>query len=122
MTPKEAALALAEASRAMKALDVQYPAAARDLRRLHEPHPARALKLVGVDHVGVGADWDGGGGVKGMEDCAGVWQITERLLKEGYRPDDLQKIWGGKCAAGAEGGGGCAGQAPCYAGPAGGGE
>jgi membrane dipeptidase len=54
-----------------------------------------ALKLVGPDHVGVGADWDGGGGVIGMEDCAANWKITARLLDEGYREADLQKIWSG---------------------------
>ena len=58
-------------------------------------HMLHALKLVGPEHVGVGADWDGGGGVTGMEDCASNWKITARLLKEGYREDDLQKIWGG---------------------------
>ena len=94
MTPKEAAVALAEASRAMKALDVQFPQPRATFEDFMA-HMMHALKLLGPDHVGIGADWDGGGGVKGMEDCAGVWQITERLLKEGYRPDDLQKIWGG---------------------------
>ncbi len=58
-------------------------------------HMLHALKLVGPEHVGVGADWDGGGGVTGMADCADNWKITARLLKEGYREDDLQKIWSG---------------------------
>jgi membrane dipeptidase len=58
-------------------------------------HMLHALKLVGPDHVGVGADWDGGGGVVGMEDCASNWKITARLLDEGYKTDDLQKIWSG---------------------------
>jgi len=94
MTPKQAAAAIADASRAMRALDVTYPQPRATFEDFMA-HMMHALKLLGPDHVGVGADWDGGGGVVGMEDCAGVWQITERLLKEGYRPDDLQKIWGG---------------------------
>jgi membrane dipeptidase len=53
------------------------------------------LKLVGPDHVGVGADWDGGGGVQGMRDIVDLPKITQRLLEEGYTRDDLQKIWGG---------------------------
>ena len=54
-----------------------------------------AIKLVGVDHVGFGADWDGGGGVAGYEDITLLPKITERLLKEGYSEADLQKMWGG---------------------------
>lgn len=53
------------------------------------------LELIGPDHVGVGADWDGGGGVMGMEDIVSFPKITERLLAEGYSEDDLYKIWGG---------------------------
>ena len=58
-------------------------------------HMLHALKVVGPEHVGIGADWDGGGGVEGMEDVAALPKITERLLKEGYTERDLQKIWGG---------------------------
>ncbi len=53
------------------------------------------LKLVGPDHVGLGADWDGGGGVKGMEDVSLLPKITARLLKEGYSETDIAKIMGG---------------------------
>jgi membrane dipeptidase len=94
MTPAAATAALADASHAMKALNVQYPEP-RATFEDYMAHMLHALKLVGPEHVGVGADWDGGGGVTGMEDCASNWKITARLLKEGYREDDLQKIWGG---------------------------
>ncbi|MBI1339121.1 membrane dipeptidase [bacterium] len=53
------------------------------------------LKLVGPEHVGVGADWDGGGGVSGMRDVADLPKITQRLLAGGYTESDLQAIWGG---------------------------
>ncbi|MBB5684387.1 dipeptidase [Sphingobium boeckii] len=53
------------------------------------------LRLVGPDHVGMGADWDGGGGVKGMNDVAALPKVTERLLKEGYSEADIAKIWSG---------------------------
>ena len=78
----------------MKMLDVSYPEP-RATFDDYMAHMLHALKLVGPEHVGVGADWDGGGGVVGMEDCASNWKITARLLKEGYREDDLQKIWSG---------------------------
>jgi membrane dipeptidase len=54
-----------------------------------------AIEVMGVDHVGLGADWDGGGGVIGMEDVAWLPKITERLLKEGYSEADIAKIMGG---------------------------
>lgn len=53
------------------------------------------LKLVGPDHVGLGADWDGGGGLAGMEDVAALPKITERLVAEGYSEADIHKIMGG---------------------------
>ncbi|MFN2258957.1 MAG: dipeptidase [Parasphingopyxis sp.] len=53
------------------------------------------IEIAGVDHVCMGADWDGGGGVIGMRDIAALPQITERLLAEGYSEEDLQKLWSG---------------------------
>jgi membrane dipeptidase len=54
-----------------------------------------ALEVAGPDHVGIGADWDGGGGVTGMEDVSAIPKITERLLASGYSRDDLAKVWSG---------------------------
>jgi membrane dipeptidase len=54
-----------------------------------------ALKVAGVDHVGLGADWDGGGGVIGMKDVAALPKINARLREAGYSEADLKKIWGG---------------------------
>lgn len=58
-------------------------------------HLLHILKVAGPQHVGIGADWDGGGGVAGMEDVAALPKITERLLKEGYSEADIHAIWGG---------------------------
>jgi membrane dipeptidase len=58
-------------------------------------HLLHAIKLIGVDHVGIGLDWDGGGGVVGLEDASKVWKITQALMAEGYSEDDIAKIWGG---------------------------
>ncbi|MGO4893683.1 dipeptidase [Flavobacterium sp. W21_SRS_FM6] len=57
-------------------------------------HFLHALKIVGPKHVGIGADWDGGGGVNEMMDVVNLPMITQRLLKEGYSKDDLVDIWG----------------------------
>lgn len=53
------------------------------------------IELVGVDHVAFGADWDGGGGVEGMRDIAGLPRVTARLIEEGYTEEDLEKMWSG---------------------------
>jgi membrane dipeptidase len=53
------------------------------------------LKLVGPEHVGVGADWDGGGGVIGFEDVADLPKVTARLKAAGYTDADVAAIWGG---------------------------
>ena len=54
-----------------------------------------AIRVMGVDHVGIGADWDGGGGVAGMRDITALPQITAGLRKAGYSEVDIEKIWSG---------------------------
>ncbi len=75
-------------------IDAQYPPALATFED-YMAHFLHVLELIGPDHVGVGADWDGGGGVAGMRDIAAFPRITERLLAEGYSEADLTKIWGG---------------------------
>lgn len=89
--PPEARL---EVARAWAALDAQrpYTLATFDQFMAGMLH---ALKLVGPDHVGVGADWDGGGGVLGMPDISALPRITARLKTEGYSDKDVEKIWSG---------------------------
>ncbi|AUW58545.1 peptidase M19 [Sphingobium sp. SCG-1] len=58
-------------------------------------HMLHALTVVGPDHVGIGLDWDGGGGVVGMEDVQALPKITAALLKAGYSESDIAKIWSG---------------------------
>jgi membrane dipeptidase len=57
-------------------------------------HIDHAVKLVGVDHVGLGSDFDGGSMPAGMEDVTHLPQITEALLRKGYREADLRRILG----------------------------
>jgi membrane dipeptidase len=54
-----------------------------------------SIAVMGADHVGLGADWDGGGGVIGMEDVASLPRISARLRKEGFSEADIAKIMGG---------------------------
>jgi membrane dipeptidase len=53
------------------------------------------LKVAGPQHVGIGADWDGGGGVAGFEDVADLPKVTARLKAAGYSDADVTAIWGG---------------------------
>jgi membrane dipeptidase len=75
-------------------IDGAYPAPRATLDDFMR-HVFHALQVVGPDHVGIGADWDGGGGVVGLEDVGEIPRITERLLAAGYSEDDLAKIWSG---------------------------
>ncbi len=76
-------------------IDRLYPETDRATFDDFMAHMLHALKVVGPDHVGIGADWDGGGGVVGMEDVVDLPRITDALLKAGYSEADVQKIWSG---------------------------
>jgi membrane dipeptidase len=58
-------------------------------------HILHILKVAGPDHVGFGADWDGGGGVTGLEDVSQLPKITDRLVQAGYTERQIANIWGG---------------------------
>lgn len=51
--------------------------------------------LVGIDYVGIGSDFDGGGGVDGCADVSDFPNITAEMLKRGYTEEEIQKVWGG---------------------------
>jgi membrane dipeptidase len=51
--------------------------------------------LVGIDYVGIGSDFDGGGGVDGCADVSQFPNITAEMLKRGYTEDEIRKVWGG---------------------------
>jgi len=53
------------------------------------------IEIAGVDHIGFGADWDGGGGVENMRDITALPMITARLLAAGHDEEDLNKMWSG---------------------------
>jgi membrane dipeptidase len=57
-------------------------------------HIDHAVKLAGIDHVGLGSDFDGGSMPVGMEDCTYLPKITEALMRKGYSASDMRKILG----------------------------
>jgi membrane dipeptidase len=58
-------------------------------------HIDHIVKLVGIDHVGIGSDLDGGGGVNGLEDVSEMEALTRAFVQRGYAEADIAKIWGG---------------------------
>lgn len=58
-------------------------------------HIDHVVQVIGIDHVGIGTDFDGGGGVEGCRSVADMKNITIELLRRGYTKADIEKIWGG---------------------------
>jgi membrane dipeptidase len=58
-------------------------------------HIDHIVKITGIDHVGIGSDFDGGGGISDCYDISQFPAITDELLQRGYSKKDIQKIWGG---------------------------
>jgi len=58
-------------------------------------HIDHVVQVVGVDYVGIGTDFDGGGGVEGCRTASEMKNITIELLRRGYSKSDITKIWGG---------------------------
>ncbi len=75
------------------AIERQYPLPLAPLTTAVD-HIDHAVKLVGIDHVGISADFDGGGGIEGVMDMAGMPRLTAELLRRGYSEEDLEKLWG----------------------------
>ena len=58
-------------------------------------HIDHAVKVAGIDHVGIASDFDGGGGIDGWDDASETENVTRALLERGYSEADIAKIWGG---------------------------
>ncbi|MFH6603828.1 dipeptidase [Maribacter algicola] len=53
------------------------------------------VNLIGIDHVGISSDFDGGGGIEGWSDASETFNVTLELVKRGYSEEDIAKLWGG---------------------------
>ena len=52
------------------------------------------VDLIGIDHVGISSDFDGGGGITGWSDASETQNVTLELVKRGYSEEDIAKLWG----------------------------
>lgn len=90
MSPEQ----VADLAARIREVEARYPQPQASLDDYMQ-HLLHILQVVGPEHVGIGADWDGGGGVEGLADVTQLPRITERLLAAGYGEQDLVNIWGG---------------------------
>ena len=58
-------------------------------------HIDYAVKLIGIDHVGISSDFDGGGGVTGWNDASETLNVTIELVRRGYTEAEIRQLWGG---------------------------
>ena len=58
-------------------------------------HLLHMIDVAGIDHVGIGTDFDGDGAIMGCANASELINFTRRLLAEGLSIDDLEKVWGG---------------------------
>lgn len=86
------ASARAEFDRRMMDVDQRWPAAAVTTLVDHIDH---AVALIGIDHVGISSDFDGGGGIRGWNDASETGNVTLELVRRGYTEAEIAKMWGG---------------------------
>jgi membrane dipeptidase len=76
----------------MAGIEQQWPAANVSDFVDHIDH---AVRLSGIDHVGISSDFDGGGGVEGWNDAAETFNVTLELVRRGYTEEQIAKLWSG---------------------------
>jgi membrane dipeptidase len=76
----------------MKDVNAKFPPASLKDFVDHIDH---AVKVAGIDHVGIGTDFDGGGGIAGFNDDTDAPNVTIELVRRGYTEEQIKKIWGG---------------------------
>ena len=75
-------------------IEAKYPDSPATVKHVVD-HIDHIIKVAGIDHVGIGCDFDGGGGIQGVFDASEVMNITIELVKRGYNEEQIGKIWGG---------------------------
>ena len=53
------------------------------------------VEKIGIDHVGISSDFDGGGGIVGWNDASETMNVTYALRERGYSESEIEKLWGG---------------------------
>jgi membrane dipeptidase len=85
----------AEYDRKLAEIDRNYPGDPPATVKDFVDHIDYAVKLIGIDHVGIASDFEGGGGVTGWNDASETFNVTLELVRRGYTEDQIGKLWGG---------------------------
>jgi len=85
----------AELDRRVVQVDSLYPLPPRATVKDFVNHIDYAVKLIGIDHVGISSDFDGGGGVDGWNDASETFNVTLELVRRGYTEPQIAKLWSG---------------------------
>lgn len=83
-----------QAGKEWRAIDRKYRKRLPSVSDLVD-HIDHIVQLIGIDHVGFGSDFDGGGGLSGLKDVSRLPAITAEMVRRGYSKEDLEKFWGG---------------------------
>ena len=76
-------------------LNARFPPPARATVKDFVDHIDYAVKLIGIDHVGISSDFDGGGGVDGWNGADETFNVTLELVRRGYTEQQIDKLWSG---------------------------
>jgi membrane dipeptidase len=85
----------AEYDRHLAEIDAKFPPAPRATVKDFVNHIDYAVKLIGIDHVGISSDFDGGGGIDGWSSAADAFNVTLELVRRGYTEEQIGKLWSG---------------------------
>ena len=85
----------AEYDKKLVEIDNQFPGDPPATIKDFVDHIDYAVKLIGIDHVGISSDFDGGGGVIGWNDASETFNVTLELVRRGYSEEQIEKLWGG---------------------------
>lgn len=86
---------IAEFRSRMAAIDEQFPGPPRATVAEFVDHIDYAVDLIGIEHVGISSDFDGGGGVDGWMNATETFNVTHELVKRGYTEEQIAKLWSG---------------------------
>jgi membrane dipeptidase len=85
----------AEYDKRLAEIDAKLPPAGRANVKDFVNHIDYAVKLIGIDHVGISSDFDGGGGIDGWNSAAEAFNVTLELVRRGYTEEQIGKLWSG---------------------------
>ena len=85
----------AELQKGLDELNAKFPPPARANVKDFVDHIDYLVKKIGIDHVGISSDFDGGGGVEGWSDAGETFNVTLELVRRGYSEEQISKIWSG---------------------------